>query len=131
MPEFTDAQINLITDALKIIHREAVDGGATPWDRFSDFAGLAGFVQAAKFANFLQENIDITRGGLREVPAKLGAAHVAAARVTVGEVPVVVVEDFVAKLRAVHEDVQSDENFRVASEMAADLATTIENQTVG
>ena len=127
MMEFTEAQIALITKARKIIHREAIDGGAMQWDRFSDFAGLADFVRVATVSHFLRENIDMTRGGLREVPASLAAAHEAAASITVGEVPDDVVNSFIEKLRAVHEDVQSDENFRAASEMAADLATAIEN----
>ena len=126
MTNFTDAQIDLISKARKIVHREAVNGGSMNWDRFSDFDGLASFVRVAQFSNFLDNNLDMTRGGLRAVTAKLAEAHRAAADVTVGQVDDSVSE-FVSRLRAIHSDIQADQNFRVASEMAADLATAIEN----
>ena len=131
MAQFTEEQIDLITKARKIIHREAVEGGAMNWDRFSDFRGLVSFVNAGQFSGFLDHNLDLTRGALRNVTARLSAAHTAAAGVTVGEVPAAVVADFVAKLRAVHEDVQADQGFRVASQMAGDLATAIEAHAQG
>ena len=121
-------QIDLIADAMKILGEEAVHGGYTGATDFNNFEDLRMIVQASAAQSFLDENLDITRDALAQVSESLAQAHDAAARVTVTEPSDADVQDFLAKLRTLHDDIQANQRFRVASEIAKSLANTIENE---
>ncbi len=126
MASLTEAQIDLIAKAMKILRGQAVHGGYTGATDFNDFETLRRNIQASAAQSFLDENLEMTRDALAQVSESLAQAHDAAALVTVAEPSDADVRDFVQKLRAVHEDIQRDQRFRVASELAKSLADTIE-----
>ena len=127
MPELTAAQIDLVKKAENILVNHSLGGGFSGSTEFSDFEVLADFVGEAMAQNLLDENLDIAGEALENVATNLAAAHEAAAAVQVGAPSSV--DDFVAKLRAVHWRIQANQRFKVASQIAKSLADTIESQT--
>jgi hypothetical protein len=127
MAKLTKAQVKLVRTAEQILVHQSLGRRFSGPTNFGDFQGLANFVREAKLQKILDEGLEIAGNALENVGVNLAAAHAAAADIRVEEPSTV--DDFLAKLLAVHWQIQADQRFRVASQIAGSLANTIQSRT--